>query len=174
MGLIYHDQVDIKNLQLQYLGTKISGHRQVYSLIRKLWDTYWYIWNYRNRTLNDNYGPTNTDILACTDTRINYHLLNGMTGSHRDAASYSKPISTPYFSAQYTNVSPGQLQHSLLVYSLNINPEKVHDFLIKTKFSSTSSTMTRLHTPQQIQTDTPVSRKQRPVPSHNNLRITIR
>ena len=57
MGLISHDWAEVQNAYLLYLGAKISGVIWIYTLIRKLWDTAWYIWNFRNHTLHATEGP---------------------------------------------------------------------------------------------------------------------
>ena len=52
MGMLSHDWADTKNIYLQSLGAKTTGKIWIHSLIRKLWDTVWDVWNYRNHNLH--------------------------------------------------------------------------------------------------------------------------
>ena len=79
VGLLYHDWEDIHIIYLQSLGVNNTGHIWVSSLIKTLWDTVWYIWNYKTHTIRSTDGTTKTDILACIETIINYHLLRFTT-----------------------------------------------------------------------------------------------
>ena len=80
MGLIAHDWAEIQNSYLRSLGPKISGQRLISSLIRKLWNTSWDIWNFRNHTLHSNEGPTKTETLSSINTRVTYHYNRGIKG----------------------------------------------------------------------------------------------
>ena len=61
-------------------GRKVTGQRWVLSLIRKLWDTGWDIWNYRNHTIYETNGPMRYAVLAHANTRISYYFNSGTIG----------------------------------------------------------------------------------------------
>ena len=73
MGLISHEWVK-KNTCIQTLGDKISGQRWISSLIRKMWDTAWDIWNYRNHTLHASDVTKKTENFAIFNKRAALHF----------------------------------------------------------------------------------------------------
>ena len=66
--------------RIQYLGDKVTGRRWISSLIMKLWDIAWDMWNYRNHTLHDSDGPTKAAVLTHANSRISYHFNRGTIG----------------------------------------------------------------------------------------------
>ena len=80
MRLIAHGWREIQISYLRSLGAKISGQIWISSLIRNLWETAWYIWNFRNATLHATDGPKKTEILPRINTRVIYHYNQGITG----------------------------------------------------------------------------------------------
>ena len=80
MGLISHDWSEVQNAYLRSLGTKISRVIWISALIRKLWDTAWDIWNFRNHTLHDTDAPPKMEILSIINTRVSRHFNIGISG----------------------------------------------------------------------------------------------
>ena len=80
MGLISHDWSEVQNAYLISLGAKISGFRWISALIRKLWNTAWDIWNFRNHILHATYAPKKTEILALINIGVSLHFNRGILG----------------------------------------------------------------------------------------------
>ena len=80
MVLISHDLSEIQNTYLLSLRAKLSGFRWISSLMRKLWNTAWGIWNFRNHTLHADYVPIKTEILFIINTRVLLHFNRGTSG----------------------------------------------------------------------------------------------
>ena len=57
MGLTSHNWVEVPNAYLRSLGKKNTGVRWISALTRKLWETAWDIWNFRNHTLHATDAP---------------------------------------------------------------------------------------------------------------------
>ena len=75
--LLAQEWAETHNAYLKYLGAKVTGWIWVSSLIRKLWDIAWDIWNYRNHTLKTSDLPTKATLLTHANTRISYHFNRG-------------------------------------------------------------------------------------------------
>ena len=80
MGLIPHNWVEVQNAYIRSLGAKITGVIWISALIRKLWDTAWEIWNFRNHTIHSTDGHPKTEILGLINTRVARHLSRGISG----------------------------------------------------------------------------------------------
>ena len=76
-GILAHEWAETQNINLQYLGDKVTGRRWVSSLIRKLWYIAWDMWNYRNHTLHASDDPTKAAVLTHANARISYHFNHG-------------------------------------------------------------------------------------------------
>ena len=77
-GLLSHYWTEIQRLYLKSLRAKTTGERWMASLIRKLWDTTWDIWNTRNNIIHSADGPTKTSILRKINAIIEYHHDRGL------------------------------------------------------------------------------------------------
>ena len=60
MGIISHDWAEVQNAYLRSLRAKISGVRWISALTKKLWNTSWNIWNFRNHILYATDDPQKT------------------------------------------------------------------------------------------------------------------
>ena len=80
MGLISTDWAEVQNAYLRYLGAKYSGAIWIYVLIRKLWNTEWDIWKFRNHILHATDAPPKTEILALINRRVSLHFNRGIQG----------------------------------------------------------------------------------------------
>ena len=96
MGLIAQDWTENINSHLQSLGAKIYGQRWIYSLIRKLWDTTWDIWNSRHHTQHTTDGPTTKKESPTT-------IIKELQDFPKYATSYLKQTSTPYSISMFYN-----------------------------------------------------------------------
>ena len=65
-GLLVNEWEEKNNFYLQSLRAKVTGQIWVSSLIRKLWDTAWEMWNYINHTLHATNEPTKSAVLSHT------------------------------------------------------------------------------------------------------------
>ena len=75
-----HEWEVTQNAYPQYLRSKVTGQIWVSSLIRKLWDIAWDMWNYRNHTLHASDGSTKAAVLSHINAIISYHFNCGTKG----------------------------------------------------------------------------------------------
>ena len=73
-GILTNVWAETHNAYLKYIGAKVTGQRWVSSLIRKLWEVAWDMWNYRNHNLHTSYVPTKAEVLAHTNSIISYNF----------------------------------------------------------------------------------------------------
>ena len=80
MGLMSQNWAQSWSFHLQSLGDNITGERWISSIIRKIWDISWGVWNYKNKKPHAIYGPPKIEILKTTNEIITYHFIRGITG----------------------------------------------------------------------------------------------
>lgn len=80
MGLLSPKWANIQNEHLLSIRSKRSGRQWMASLIRKLWDVSWDLWNHRNHILHSADGPAKALLIERINQRIMYHRERGMRG----------------------------------------------------------------------------------------------
>ena len=107
MGLTAPNWTEIQNLHLQSLGAKMTGNRWTSTLIRKLWDMIWDVWNHWNQNLQPTNVPMKFEILRLIDKRV-YHHIKKAAHAVLFEANLSFILSTTLYSPDlYTNASHG-------------------------------------------------------------------
>ena len=71
---------EIQNLHLQSLGAKTTGKIWISSLISKMWDVAWDLWNFRNHTIYATECPRKIEIINLINKRVTRHPEKGTIG----------------------------------------------------------------------------------------------
>ena len=128
IGLLSHNWADIPNSYLQSISDKITGKICNYSYMKKIWDTAWDIWDYRNHTLHATYGLIKTEIITRINTRVIYHFHRGMKGPpiilHFTFKTNIHALTYPHTSPQKFIIVGHQLQHLKMILTQALNKIK--------------------------------------------------
>ena len=74
MGLLVNNCEEIQNLHLQSLGAKNTGKIWIPSIISKMWDFAWDLWNSQNHTTHAAEVPRKLENIDLMNKRVTCHL----------------------------------------------------------------------------------------------------
>ena len=79
-GFVAQEWEQSQALYLQFLGQKISGRRWIAALIRKLWETIWAMWRFRNSLVHDQTNTPLKKVNAMLNVTMMKELQYGLNG----------------------------------------------------------------------------------------------
>ena len=79
-GFLAQQWEQAQALYLQFLGRKISGRRWIAALIRRLWETIWAMWRFRNGLVHDQTNSPLTTINSLLNITMLKELQYGLDG----------------------------------------------------------------------------------------------